>query len=106
MPKTHSGPARGTTPGRARKNSHHQVAAASAAHGSRDREERASLLLRVPVAFAVGYAPAGRRRLWLSVVATCPVCSRPHAHRGTEAGVPHGVVRAGCGRASYWLVVE
>lgn len=44
MAQTTNGPARGTTPGRATKSRHRQVAAASPAHGSRDGEERATFV--------------------------------------------------------------
>ena len=41
---------------------------------------------RVPVASAVGYPAAGRRRFVLLLVLHCPFCRYAHSHRGAEHG--------------------
>lgn len=54
------------------------------------------------VAAAAGFAPVGRRRLWLLLVPDCPFCGQVHAHRGGPSG---GARAAGCGRGAYELAV-
>lgn len=58
--------------------------------------------IAIPIVRVLAFAPSGRRSGYLLVVADCPTCGRPHAHR-QRPGEPLGVRRAGCGRGVYEL---
>lgn len=59
-----------------------------------------------PAAIGRAFAPAGRRRLWVSIVERCPYCGGDHVHRGTDSAPAKGPRPSGCSRRVYYVVPQ
>lgn len=68
---------------------------ATTGHGNRSGRPAG----HVPPATGEYFPPAGRRRLGIILVRSCPRCGGAHLHRAVAAGAADGAVRAGsCGK--------
>jgi hypothetical protein len=84
-------------------NTNLSAAATAKLHDAADRSARAANRQSIITVPALAFPPCARRRLWLLLVPSCPLCDGVHAHRGARHG---GVRRSGCDRGEYLVRIR